>query len=165
MYANIIPVWKREWNGGDMRVMPWLLVTLMALTSQSSAPGHGLKAWRSKPSLKLGSASLSIGSHSWMFRGSYIWRLCPGSSTFFTCQMPWPSAFLVLPLCIDPRSPFFFSVFVFPNVCSLWSFSISSSLFCLGDMIVLPTVIQNWIIYLPQGIGDWERGCLCEQVS
>lgn len=57
-----------------MSVMPWLLVTLMAFTIQSSAPGHGLKVWRSKPRFNVGSASLSMGSHSWMHRGSHIWR-------------------------------------------------------------------------------------------
>lgn len=118
-----------------MRVMPWLLVTLMALTIQSSAPGHGLKVWRSKPSFKLGSASLSLGSHSWMFRGSYIWRLCPGSSTFFTCQMLWPSAFLVLPLCIDPRSSLFFSIF-------------------FSQCLQLVVILYQWFTFLPRGHGS-----------
>lgn len=54
--------------------------------------------------------------------------LCPRSSTFFTYHPLWPSAFLVLPLCIDTKSSFFFSTF-FSNVCSLWSLSIRGSLF------------------------------------
>lgn len=150
-----------------MSVMPWLLVTPMALTIQSSAPGHRLKVWRSKPRFNVGSASLSMGSHSWMHRGSHIWR--PLSWKLYLFYLPsvvaisfpgpaslhWPQELLS-----------FFPLF-FCNVCSLWSLSIHGLLFfCLGNMIVLfPTVIRNWIIYLPQGIGGWERGCLCEQVS
>jgi len=150
-----------------MSVMPWLLVTPMALTIQSSAPGHRLKVWRSKPRFNVGSASLSMGSHSWMHRGSHIWR--PLSWKLYLFYLPsvvaisfpgpaslhWPQELL----------SFFPLFFVMSAACG-HCLSMVCFFFCLGNMIVLfPTVIRNWIIYLPQGIGGWERGCLCEQVS